>query len=95
MSKDTDQSKQSLIHDVIGCLSESVILEFCLECDKVTPFVNTLKCLYCGCDSPFGEFYDDNINERQMNEYLNKNTISIGKISEIQSLHTVGFLNSL
>ena len=79
--------------DVMGCLPFPVIFEFCLTCDKVTPFVKTLKCLYCDCDSPFGDFHDKSINDDDLTAYINQNTISIGLMSQIP-INVVGFLNS-
>lgn len=65
------------------CKTEDVVFEYCTECDKVTPFVKTLLCLYCGCDSPFGCFYDDDITDKQMSLYLKEHTISIGELKKL------------
>jgi len=49
-SINTTTVPESLVASVIGCLSFSAIFEDCAECEKVTPFVDTFKCFYCGCD---------------------------------------------
>ncbi|NML70011.1 hypothetical protein HHL23_09380 [Chryseobacterium sp. RP-3-3] len=55
-------------------------LEFCLECDKVTPFIDWV-CLYCGCDTPFGNYDDDDRPSEQDDEY-NSEMIKIGDLRE-------------
>lgn len=57
--------------------SLDAIFEFCNECEEVTPFVGTFKCLFCGCDSPFGNFYDDEITQNELDDYIRTNTKSI------------------
>lgn len=37
------------------------VLEYCSECDKITPFPDAL-CYYCGCHSPSGDLYDPDLN---------------------------------
>lgn len=36
------------------------IIEFCIECDKLTPFPDGF-CYWCGCHSPFGDPEDPEI----------------------------------
>lgn len=79
----------------IGCLSFSAIFEDCAECGKVTPFVDTLKCFYCGCDSPFGNYHDFDIPDEEIENYIETQTITFGLISEIKDESVIGFLNNL
>jgi len=41
------------------------------------PFIDYTACLGCGCFNPFGDFYDDNINEDEWEEYfrINRKTL--------------------
>lgn len=78
----------------ISCLPFSGILEFCIECDKVTAFLDTFKCIYCGCDSPFGEFYNPNISDEEIENYIETQNISFGLISEIKDENLLFFLSN-
>ena len=51
--------------------------EFCIECDKVMPFIDYTACLGCSCFNPFGDFYDDSISEEEWEEYfrINRKTL--------------------
>lgn len=72
----------------IKCVPLSYTPEYCLVCDKVTPFTHTLKCMYCNSDNPFGEFYDNDIDDITLQKYLSDNTHTIGQVSPERS--TVG-----
>ena len=57
------------------CVEVKVNQEFCIQCDKVTPFYFELVCIYCGCDSPFGSYYDDNISDEELQEYIDSGEV--------------------
>jgi len=53
-------------------------LEFCIECDKVTPYVEWI-CIYCGGDTPFGEWSDDDITMEDVENY-HKEQVCLGDL---------------
>ena len=70
------KSKQHL-----KCIEIKVNFEFCIECNKDTPFAFGFKCMYCGCDSPFGEFYDLSVSDSQIETYEQLSEV-VGRIDQ-------------
>ncbi|MEJ5105527.1 hypothetical protein [Chryseobacterium sp. MYb328] len=63
-----------------NCIPFYCHLEFCIECDKVTPF-DEWQCIYCGCDTPFGVWADDDRTYEEDEEYF-KQRVRIGDLRE-------------
>ncbi len=79
---------------IISCYPISCIFEYCIECNKTTPFINSLKCMYCGCDSPFSEFYNSSIASNEYDKYINDQSITIGLLNELPK-EIISVLNCL
>lgn len=70
-------------------------LEFCTECDHLSLFIGTMKCMYCGCDTPFAPFDDDSISYEKWLEYEKQSVVYIGKVSDITDPLIIEFLNDI
>lgn len=63
------------------CLKLRCHLEDCAECGKITPFID-MYCLYCHCNSPFGDFCDFDIPDEEIEAYLHEECVYIGDLRE-------------
>lgn len=77
---------------VIGCLSLRVNFDYCMECQKITPYSDGY-CFYCHSAAPLGDPCDVDIEQKEWDIYMSESII-VGKTSEIDET-TLSFLNSL
>lgn len=77
---------------VIGCLSLRVNFDYCMECQKITPYSDGY-CFYCHSAAPLGDPCDVDIEQKEWDIYMSE-SILVGKTNEIDET-TLSFLNSL
>ena len=66
---------------VIGCLSLRVNFDYCMECQKITPYSDGY-CFYCHSAAPLGDPCDVDIEPEEWDKYISESVL-VGKISEM------------
>jgi hypothetical protein len=59
--------------EIIICQPIQYCEEYCILCDKITPFLNGICCINCNSFSPFGDFNDYSISINDWNTYFLNN----------------------
>lgn len=68
------------------CFGKGIyIVEFCIECNKDNIFLHGCYCISCGSNTPFGDWYDDNIKFDEWEEYFKQKGEKIINYEPIQN----------